>query len=75
MKSYEVRLSRFVTQKIHTTVSVAAETDDEAIVKAKEFAVGDKAVWGVSLVGDPEKLGEIKVESVEAIVDLDEDSI
>lgn len=72
MKSFEVRLSRLVTQKLHITVSVTAETEEEAIEKAKALALLKSNDWAEDLV-QRGQYGAIEVEAVEAIVDLDEE--
>lgn len=71
MKNYEVRLSRPITQQVHVTVSVSAETEKAAIQKAIASARADCVEWTGDLT-DPAEYGEITVESVEAIVDLEE---
>jgi hypothetical protein len=72
MKNYEVRLTREATQKVHATVSVFAETEVEAIDKAKAHARLNRVDEWSSLIGEATHYGEIAVESVEAIVDIDE---
>jgi hypothetical protein len=71
MKSYDVRLVRTVSQKVRTTVPVEAGTEAEAITKAKAKAENHPEIWSVTL-GEREVSGDIEVEAVEEIVELEE---
>lgn len=70
MNSYEVKLKRKVTQTTYTTVSVNAETEEDAITQALKHAVGAPHEWSSNLT-DPTSFGVIEVVEVEEIVSLD----
>jgi hypothetical protein len=67
MKSYEVKLTCVAKSKVHATVMVDAENEIEAGAKALEA----KVEWSQS-IGEPITFDSPSVESVEAIVDLDD---
>lgn len=71
MKCYEVKLKRPIEETVHMTVSVDAETEHEAIEKAKQIAIERAASWALDIASGT-RLGEITVESIEEIVDLDD---
>lgn len=70
MISFEVRLSRTTTVTSRVTVSVEATGKLDAGAKALALAQEGKVQWAETL-GEPQTLGEIKVEKVEPVIDLD----
>lgn len=71
MKSYEVELRCEITETVRTTVSVEARDSAEAIEKAKVHARSHGDEWAVKY-GDKRTMGDILVDHVEEIVDLED---
>lgn len=70
MISYEVRLTRTETVNARATVSVEATSEAEAGAKAIALAGDGKVKWSEQL-GEPAVHGEVTVERVDPLVDLD----
>jgi hypothetical protein len=72
MISYEVRLRRVVKNEQSATVSVEAETKEEAARIALSQAEQGDAEWSEEL-GNGFIAGEVQVEEIIPITDLDDD--
>ena len=70
--SFEVKLQRQARQIVHTTVSVTAETEQDAIAQAISFARA-QGEWSSDFT-DPAEYGEIEVVGVEPIVELEDNA-